>query len=100
MTFRQVELTSGEENLGEVNTRRAIFQGDAFSSLLFLVYLLPLTHISRDAALGYYFKSKGQKVIHLLFMDDGLKLYASNEKSLESLIHTLCVYVCVCLVMI
>ena len=53
--------------------------------------LLPLTHILRDTALGYHFASNVQKVDHLLFMDD-LKLYASNEKSLESLIQTVRVF--------
>ena len=87
----QVELISGEESLGEVNIRRGIFQGDSFSPLLFAVCLLPLMHILRDTALGYHFASDGQKVNHLLFMDD-LKLYASNEKSLESLIQTVGVF--------
>ena len=79
------------ETLGEVNIRQGIFQGDSLSPLLFIVCLLPLTHILRDAASGYHFASNGQKVIHLLFMDD-LKLYASNEKSLESLIETVRVF--------
>ena len=87
----RVELISGEENLGEVNTRRGIFQGDSLSPLLFVVCLLPLTHILRGAAPGYHFASNGQKVNHLLFMDD-LKLYASNEKSLESLIQVVRVF--------
>ena len=87
----RVELISREENLGEVNIRRGIFQGDSFSPLLFAVCLLPLTHILRDAAPGYHFASNGQKVKDLLFMDD-LKLFASNEKSLESLIQTMRVF--------
>ena len=78
-----VELTSAEEYLGEVNIRQG-------SLLLFVVCLLPLTHILRDVAPGYHFASNGQKVNHLLFMD-GLKLYASNEKSLEPLIQTVSV---------
>ena len=36
---------------------------------------------------GYHFASNGQKVNYLLFMDV-LKLYVSNEKSLESLVQT------------
>ena len=86
----RVELISEEENLGEANKRRGIVQGDSLSPLLFMC-LLPLTHILRDAAPGYHFASHEQKVNHLLFMDD-LKLYARNEKSLESLIQTVRVF--------
>ena len=70
---------------------RRIFQGDSLSLLLFVVCLLPLTHILRDAGPGYHFATNGQKVSHLLFMND-LKLYATNEKSLESLIQTVRVF--------
>ena len=87
----QVELLSGEENLGEVNIRHGIFQGGSLSPLLFVVCLLPFTHILRDAVPGYHFASNGEYVNHLLFMDD-LKLYASNEKSLESSIQTVRVF--------
>ena len=69
----RVELMHGEENLGDVNRRQGIFQGDSLSPLLFVVCLLPLTHILSDAASGCHFASNGQKVDHLLFMD-GLKL--------------------------
>ena len=61
------------------------------SPLLFVVCLLPLAHILRDDASVYHFASNGQKVNHLLFMDD-LKFYASNEMSLESLIETVHVF--------
>ena len=91
MQLLQVELISGEESLGEVNIRREIFQGESLSPLLFAVYLLPLTHNLRDAATRYHFASNRQKVHHLNFMDD-LKLYASNEKSPESLIQTVHVF--------
>ena len=63
-----VELISGEINLGEVNIRQGIFQGDSLSPLLFVVCLLPFTHILRDAAPGYHFASNRQKVNHLLWM--------------------------------
>ena len=79
----QVELVSGEENLGEVNIRWGIFQGNSLSPLLFVVLLLLL--VLKDATPGYHFDSNRQKA-NLSFMDD-LKFYASNEKSLESLSH-------------
>ena len=91
MKSRRVELRSGEENLGEINIRRGIFQGYFFSPFLFFVCLLPLTHILRDATTGYYFGSNGQKVNHLFLMDD-LKLHVSHEKLLELLIQTVRVF--------
>ena len=67
--------------------RRGIFQGDLFSPLLFVIALLPLTHILRDTGMGYQLEKKGGKVNHLFFMDD-LKLYGKNEKEIDSLIKT------------
>ena len=81
----RAELMRGEENLGDVNIRRGIFQGDSLSQLFFVMCLLP------DTVPGCHFGSNGQTFDHLLFMVD-LKLYASNEKSLESLIQTVPVF--------
>ena len=39
--------------LGSVPIRRGIFQGDLFSPLLFVIALLPLTHILREKGMGY-----------------------------------------------
>ena len=68
-----------------------IFQGDSLSPLIIVMFLLPLTHILRDAAPGYQVTRNEPKVNHLLFMDN-LKRYASNETSLESLIQTVRVF--------
>ena len=78
MKLWQVELINGEINLGEINIRQGIFQGDSLSPFLFVVCLLPLTHILRDAAQGYYFASNRQKVNHLLWMTWSY-IYASNQ---------------------
>ena len=51
----RVELTSGKENLGVVNIRQGISQGDPLSPSPFVVCLVPLTHILRDAVPGYNF---------------------------------------------
>ena len=43
---------------------------NCLSPLLFVVCLLPLTNILRNAAPRYHFASNSQKVNQLLFMDD------------------------------
>ena len=53
MNSWSVELTCGSETLGEVPIMRGIFQGDALSPFLFVIALIPLTHILRTANLGY-----------------------------------------------
>ena len=83
----RVELTCGNENLGEVSIKRGIFQGDSLSPLLFVACLIPMTYVLRKCGAGYDFSSNGQKINHLLFMDD-LKLYAKSEKALDSLVQT------------
>ena len=70
---------------------RGIFQGDSLSPLIIVMFLLPLTHILRDAAPGHQVTRNEQKVNHLLFIDN-LKRYASNETLFESLIQTVRVF--------
>ena len=77
----RVELTSGNDVLGEVQINRGI---------LFIIALLPLTSILRKSKPGYKFTS-GEKINHLLFMDD-LKLYGENEKALDSLVQTVRIF--------
>ena len=78
MKFWKVELTYGNDMLGEVKIERGIFQGDSLSPLLFVIVLIPLTHILRKASPGYEFANSKEKMNHLLFMDD-LKLYRSRR---------------------
>ena len=63
--------------LALVTIRRGIFPGDWFSPLLFVIALLPLTHILRETRMGYQLEKNGAKVNHLFFMDD-LKLYGKE----------------------
>ena len=42
---RCIDLTPGGETLAEVKIQRGIFQGDAFSPLLFVIAMMPLDHI-------------------------------------------------------
>ena len=43
------DLTSCGEYLANINIRRVIFQGDSFSLLLFVLYMIALTQILRKA---------------------------------------------------
>ena len=83
METLRVELTCGNQNLGEVFIKRGIFQEDSLSPLLFVICLIPLSHILRNMNQEYHFEKEHQKISHLLFMDD-LKLYASSQKALDS----------------
>ena len=47
-----------------VPIKRGIFQGDSFSPLLFVIALLPLTHILRETGKGYQIEKNGTKVVH------------------------------------
>ena len=52
----RVELSCGAETLGEVTIKRVIFQGDALLLLLFVIAMIPLTHILQAANLGMNFE--------------------------------------------
>ena len=71
-------LTCNGNELGKVDIKRGIFQGDSFSPLLFVMAMIPLSIILRKLEVGFRFSGSREKVNHLLFMDD-LKLYGQNE---------------------
>ena len=60
MKTRNMELTAGTRSLAETKVQRGIFQGDALSSLLFIIAMMPLNHILRKCTDGYKL-SKSQK---------------------------------------
>ena len=88
----RVELTAGEKSLAETKIQRGIFQGDALSPLLFIIAKMPLNHILRKCTAGYKLSKSPEKINHLMYMDD-IKLFAKNEKELETLIHTVRIYI-------
>ena len=73
-------LCSGNSELGEVDIKWGISQGDSLSSLVFVLALIPLSLINPKAR--YEFSGTKMKINHRLFMDD-LKLYSCNEKELD-----------------
>ena len=79
----KVMLFSGNSELGEVEIKRGIFQGDSLSPLVFVLTLILLNLILRKAKAAYEFSENKEKINHLLFMDD-LKLYSRSEKGLDS----------------
>ena len=87
----RVKLTAGRSSLAETKIQRGIFQGDALSPLLFIIVMMPHDHILRKCIAGYKLSRSQEKIIHLMYMDD-IKLFAKNEKELETLIHAVRIY--------
>ena len=84
----KTELTAGGEALVPVDIKRGIFEGDSLSPLLFVRNMIPLSMILKrdESDKGIKLGNADRRVNHLLFMDD-LKLYASDEDELESLVN-------------
>ena len=53
--------------------------------------MMPLNHILRKCAAGYTLSRSQEKINHLMYMDD-IKLFARNEKELETFIHAVRIY--------
>ena len=87
----RVELTAGRKSLDETEIQRDIFQGDALSPLLFIFAMMPINHILRKCTAGYQLSRSQEKINNLMYIDD-IKLFAKNEKELETLIHTIRIY--------
>ena len=82
----RVELTAGEKSLAEAKIQRGVFHGDARSPLLFIIAMMPLNHTLRKCTAGYKLSRSEERINHLMYMYD-IKLFAKNEKELETLIH-------------
>lgn len=70
MQFWRTTLTCNNVVLGDVNIRREIFQGDSLSPLLFVLALMPMSHLLRQTNKGYTIKNCNVKHNHLLYLDD------------------------------
>uniref|UniRef100_A0A8C4WGB1 Reverse transcriptase domain-containing protein n=1 Tax=Gopherus evgoodei TaxID=1825980 RepID=A0A8C4WGB1_9SAUR len=83
-------LEINSRQLAQVAIKCGIYQGDALSPLLFCIGLNPLSQIITRTGYGYGFRN-GTTISHLLYMDD-IKLYAKNERDIDSLIHLTRIY--------
>ena len=83
----RVELTTGGRSLAETKIQRGISQGDALPPLLFIIVMMPLNHILRKCTAGYKLSRSQEKMNPLMYMDD-IKLFAKNEKELETQRYT------------
>ena len=52
---------------------------------------MSLNNILRKCSAGYKFSRSKEKINHLMYMDD-IKVFAKNEKELETLIHAVRIY--------
>ena len=75
------------KDLGEVNVKRGIFQGDSLLSLLSVLSRVPLSLILKKVNACYKWGKKKYKLNHWLFMDD-LKLYAKSEEHTNTFVRT------------
>ena len=91
MPLWKVELTSNNENFGNVAIKRGIFQGDSLLPLLFIIGLIPLTFILRKCEEAYEFRNSKEQIKHILYMDD-LKLYGKTDKGIDSPIQTVRIF--------
>ena len=54
---------------------------------MFVIALIPITHILRASKMGYQIEKTGPTINHTLFMDD-LKLFGKSENEIDSLVKT------------
>ena len=87
----RLSLMANGEDLGEINVKRGIFQGDSLSPLVFVLSMVPLSLILKKVNACYKWGKKEYKLNHLLFMDD-LKLYAKTEEQTNTLVRTVYVF--------
>jgi len=79
MTSWRTNLSCNGENLGSVDIKRGIFQGDSLSPLLFIIVMMPLSILLRKEVKFGYELILFTTINHLFFMDD-LKLYGKSER--------------------
>ena len=66
----KVMLCFRNSELGKVEIKRGIFQGDSLSPLVFVLALIPLSLILRKVKAAYEFWERKEKINDILFMAD------------------------------
>ena len=84
----RLSLTPNGADLGAVNVKRGVFQGDSPSPSLLVLSMVPLSLILKKVNTCYKWGKKEYKLSHLLFMD-GLKLHAKSEAQTNTLVRTM-----------
>ena len=87
----RLSLTTNGEDLGEVNVKSEIFQGDSLSPLMSVLSMVPLSLILKKVNACNKWGKKEYKLNHLSFMDN-LKLYAKSEEQTNTLVRTVYVF--------
>ena len=86
-----MESTAEGKSITEVKNQTGIFQGEAQSTLLFVIAMIPLNHILKKFTGGYKLSKSKEKINHLMYMDD-IKVFTKNEKELKTLIQAVRIY--------
>ena len=88
----RVELTAGGRSIAETRSKEGFSKEMHYHPPpLFIIAMMPLNHILRKCAAGYKLSRLQEKINHQMYMDD-IKLFAKNEKELETLIHAVRIY--------
>ena len=87
----RVELTVGRQTLAKVKIPRDNFLGDSLSPLLFIIGMMPLNYKLRKCTRVYKFTKSKEKINHLMYIDY-IKVFAKNDKELDTLIQIIRIY--------
>lgn len=87
MSHWKMCLHSNNEYLGYAMIKSEIFQGDSFSTLLFVMVLIPISIVLQKVRTGYQF-GKDRAVINPLHFMKDLKLFSKSESQIDFLLRT------------
>jgi hypothetical protein len=88
----KIKLHVDKKNVGNINIKRGIFQGDSLSPMWFCLALNPMSRMLNRCKIGYkIIVEQERRLNHMLYMDD-LKLYAETRQKLKSLITTVNIF--------